>query len=133
MGRLKSDLQNKLYGNQIKTELQSGENLIFQNSIAYYQEPKASTAFRAVIGITNRRVIIEPTMRPNDVISLFYYDIQSITEEVYQGFRIGRKPAVIHITRKDNVHYYLYSYSTDNNETRNMLLTIQNALNNSGQ
>ena len=70
---------------------------------------------------------------PNDVISLFYYDIQSITEEVYQGFRIGRKPAVIHITRKDNIHYYLYSYSTDNNETRNMLLTIQNALNNSGQ
>lgn len=130
MGRLKSDLQNKLYGNQIKTDLQFGEKLIFQNSIAFYQHEKSSQAARAVIGITGRRVIIEPTVHKNDISSLFYYDIQSINEEQFQGFRIGAKPAVIHITRKDNVNYYIYSYSGDNNETRNMLFTIKNALNN---
>lgn len=127
MGRFKSDLQNMLYGNKISTELQFGEELIFQNSVAYYQEPTASTALRAVIGITNRRIIIEPTTHKNDITSVFYYDIQSMEEEVFQGFRIGRKPAVIHLTRQDNTSYYFYSYSTDNNETRNLLLTIRNA------
>lgn len=127
MGRLRSDLQNKLYGNQIKTDLQFGENLIFQNSIAFYQDKNSSSATRAVIGITDRRVIIEPTVHKKNISSLFYYDIQSISEEQFQGFRLGAKPAVIHITRKDNVNYYIYSYSGDNNETRNMLLTIKNA------
>ena len=133
MGRLKSDLQNKLYGNQIKTKLQPDENLIFQNSIAFYQDPTASSALRAVIGITNKRVVIEPTLNKNNVIHIPYCDIQSINEEVFQGFRIGRKPVVAHLTLTKPANYYLYSYSTDNNETRNLLLTIQNAWSNSNK
>lgn len=130
MGRLKSDLQNALYGNKIKSQLQMGENMIFQDSVAYYTEAKASTGYRAVIGITDRRIIIEPTIQSNNVTNFFYYDIQSIEEEIHQGFRLGRQPAVIHIVRKDGFHFYIYAFSCVDHETRNMLLTIQNALRN---
>ncbi len=123
MGKLKSELHNVIYGKKIKTAMLPEEVLTYQDSIFYYiSSDSGNLGYRAVLGITNQRMIIEPTImtEKHSSVNLFYRDIASVEEGKHIGVKLGKKPIVINVTLGDGVVYSIYASSTYNSDTKNL-------------
>ena len=131
MGIFKSELQNLIYGNKIKSPLMVGETLYFQNSIYYYQQ-QPNWAVRAVIGITDKRIVIEPTVvnEKHRSVGILYADILSVEAGRHAGAKLGLPPAVIDIALRDGTAYHLYATTKKQTDTQNMLGQIRSAWDN---
>jgi len=122
MGRLKSDLQNLIYGRKVKTPMQPGELKAFEDSVYFYTSADSGNLnWRAVLGITDKRVILEPTTRRSEKLVVTYADVAAVEAGVYKGISLPADKPVINLTLKDGRVYSLYATSQYKSDTRNML------------